>query len=84
MFTLESESNKMLSLKSKLKFKNLWVIKFNHYISFICDNTLLATFEESLFLHKFERVKFAIWKIAREKDSRKSSSSNASNNLEVG
>ena len=73
----------MLGLEGKFEFQDLRIIEFNHNISFVGDNTLFATFKQSLFFHELEGIKSTCWEIPRQKYSRKPPSSDATNNLKV-
>jgi len=55
----------------------------HHYISLITDNTFFATFEQSFFFHQFQSIEYPISLKPNKEYPRKSTSSNAFNNLKI-
>jgi hypothetical protein len=73
----------MFSFEGKLEPKHLRVVKLDHNIPLIGNNTFLTTLQQSFLLHKLERIEFPSGEIPRKKYSRKSPSANTPNNLKI-
>lgn len=58
-------------------------IETNHDVSLVSYDTFLSCFEKSFLLHQFQGVKSSSGFKSSKKDSTKTSSSNALNNLEI-
>ncbi len=73
----------MLSFECKLEVHNVLVIQIHHYVPFVCHHALLATVQQTLFLHQLERIVLAILPQPRQEHSREAPRPDALHDVKV-